>query len=64
MCTYSFLSNKKNAGLGPYNFLSHVDNRRYFSGLSLTQNRREKHILLGEEVGKFGHVVAEKKVTI
>ena len=55
---------RKNGGLGPYNSLSHADNRRYFSGLSLMQNRCEKHILLGEEKEKFGHVFAEKKVTI
>ena len=33
---------RKNGGLGPHNSLSHGDNRRYFSGLSLTQNQREK----------------------
>ena len=28
----------KNRGLSPYNSLSHTDNRKYFSGLSLTRN--------------------------
>ena len=49
-----------------YNSLRcHADNRRYFSGLSLMQNRREAHIFyLAREAGKFGHVLAEKKVTL
>ena len=52
----------KNWGPGPYNSLRHADNRRYFSGLSLTRNRREAHMFyLAREVGKFGHVLAEKK---
>ena len=52
----------KNWGPGPYNSLCHADNRRYFSGLSLTQNWREAHMFnLAREVGKFGHVLAEKK---
>ena len=55
----------KNWGPGPYNSLRHADNRRYFSGLSLTRNRREAHMFyLAREVGKFGHVPAEKKVTL
>ena len=55
----------KNWGPGPYNSLRHADNRRYFSGLSLTRNRREAHMFyLAREVGKFGHVLAEKKVTL
>ena len=55
----------KTWGPGPYNSLYHTDNRRYFSGLSLTQNQREVHIFyLAREVGKFGHVLAEKKVTL
>ena len=52
-------------GPGLYNSLRHADNRRYFSGLSLTRNRREAHMFyLAREVGKFGHVLAEKKVTL
>ena len=52
-------------GPGPYNSLRHADNKRYFSGLSLTQNRREAHMsYLAREVEKFGHVLAEKKVTL
>ena len=55
----------KNWGPGPYNSLLHADNRRYFLGLSVTQNRREVHMFyLAREVGKFGHVLAEKKVTL
>ena len=55
----------KNSGPGPHTSLRHADNRRYFSGLSLTRNRREAHLFyLAKEVGKFGHVLAEKKVTL
>ena len=43
----------KNWGPGPYNSLRHADNRRYFSGLSLTRNRTEAHVLLGEGSGKI-----------
>ena len=55
----------ENWGTGPYNSLRHADNRWYFSGLSLMWNRREgyKFYLAAREVGKFGHVFAEKKVT-
>ena len=42
----------KNRGPGPYNFLLYAENRKYFSGLSLTQNRRETHtVYLTREVG-------------
>ena len=55
----------KNWGLGLYNFLHHADNRRYFLGLSLMRNQRKVHMFyLSREVGKFGHVLAEKKVTL
>ena len=54
----------KNWGPGPYNSLRHA-NRRYFSGISLTRNQREAHMFyLAKEVGKFEHVLAEKKVTL
>ena len=44
----------KNRGPAPYNSLCHADNRKYFSGLSLTRNRRETHMLyLAREVGKI-----------
>ena len=44
----------KNWGPGPYNSLRHADNRKYFSGLSLTRNRREAHMFyLAKEVGKI-----------
>ena len=44
---------KKNWGPGLYNCLRHADNRRYFSGLSLTWNQREAHkCYLAREVGK------------
>ena len=40
-------------GPGPYNSLRQADNRRYFLGLSLTQNWREAHVLRGEGSGKI-----------
>ena len=55
----------KNWGRGPYNSLRHADNRKYFSGLSLTRNRREALMFyLAREVGIFGHALAEKKVIL
>ena len=55
----------KNWGPDPYNSLYHVDNRRYFLGLFLMWNQREVHMFyLARKVGKFGHVLAEKKVTL
>ena len=55
----------KDCGPGPYNSLGHADNRRYFLGLSVTRNRREAHMFyLAREAGKFGHVVAAKRVTL
>ena len=55
----------KNWGPGPYNSLRHADNRKYFSGLSLTRNRREALMFyLAREVGIFGHALAEKKVIL
>ena len=55
----------KNWGPGPYNSLHHADNRRYFSGLPLTWNLMEVYIFyLARGLGKFGHVLAEKKVTL
>ena len=53
----------KNQGLGPYNSLRHADNRKYFSGLSLTQNRGAHMFYLAREV-KFGDVLAERKVIL
>ena len=48
-----------------YNSLRHSDNRKYFSGLSLTRNRREELMFyFVREVGKSGHVLAEKRVTL
>ena len=44
----------KNQRPGPHNFLRHADNRKYFSGLSLTRNRGEVHMFyLVREVGKI-----------
>ena len=64
-CVYIHVYQTKNWGPGPYNSLRHADNRRYFSGLSLTRNRREAHMFyLVRKVGKFGHVLAEKKMTL
>ena len=55
----------KNWGPGPYNSPRYADNRRYFLGLFLTRNRREVRMFyLAREVGKFGLVLAEKKVTL
>ena len=55
----------KNGGPGPYNSLRHAHNRRYFSNLLLTRNRRETQMFnLAREVCKFGYVLAEKKVTL
>ena len=55
----------KNWGLDPYNSLRHTDNSRYFSGLSLMRNQTEAHMFyLAREKGKFGHVLAEKKLTL
>ena len=55
----------KNRGNGLYNSLLDTDHRRYFLGLSLMQNQREAHMFyLAREVGKSGHVLAEKKVTL
>ena len=49
-------------GPGPYNSLRHADNSIYFSGVSLTRNRRKAHkFYLAREVRKSGHVLAEKK---
>ena len=55
----------KNWGPSLYNSLCHTDNRRYFLGLSPTWNRREVHMFyLAGKVEKFGHILAEKKVTL
>ena len=66
LCVYIHVyQTTKNWGPGPYNSLRHADNRRYFFGLSLMGNRREAHMFyLVNEVGKLGHVLADKKVTL
>ena len=44
----------KNWGSGPYNSLRHADDRKYISGLSLTQKWREAHMIyLLRDVGKI-----------
>ena len=48
----------KNGGPGPYNFLCYADNRKYFSGLSLT------HFTWPGKWEKSGDVLAEKKVIL
>ena len=64
-CVYIQFCQIKKLGPGPYISLHHADSRRCFSGLSLTRNRKEAHMFyLAREVGKFGHVLAEKKVTL
>ena len=40
----------KNRGPGLHNSLRHPDNRKYFSGLSLTRNQGEAHMW---EVGRI-----------
>ena len=64
LCVYIYVYQiTKNWGPGPYNSLCHADSRGYFLGLSLTRNQREVHMFyLAKEVGKFGHVLAKKKV--
>ena len=53
-CVYIHVYHIKNWGPGPYNSLCHDNNRKHFSGLSLTQNRREAHMLyLASKVGKI-----------
>ena len=53
LCVYSCLSNNKIPGPGPYNSLRHADNRKCFSGLSLTRNRKEARMFhLARELGK------------
>ena len=42
----------KNRRPGPYNSSRHADNRKSFSGLSLTRNRREAHVLFVEGRGE------------
>ena len=55
----------KNWEPGPYHSLRHADNKRYFSGLSLTRIGKEAHMFyLVREVGKYGHVLTEKTVTL
>ena len=55
----------KNWVPGSYNSLHHTDNRRYFSGLSLTRNQWEAHMFyLAREVEKLGNVLSEEKVNL
>ena len=64
-CVYIHVYWITNWGPGLYNSLCRTDKRRYFLGLSLTENQREPHMFyLVKEVGKFGNVLAEKKVTL
>ena len=55
LCLYTHVYHiMKNEGPGPYNSLRHVDNRKYFSGLSLKRNRRKAHMFyLAREVGEM-----------
>ena len=49
-------------GAGSYNPLRHTDNIRYFSGLSLTQNRREVYMLyLAREGGNLDMLLLRKR---
>ena len=36
----------------------------FFGSLSYAKSKGNAHVLHGEEVGKFGHVLAEKKTTL
>ena len=56
----------KNRGPGPCNSLRHADNRKYFSGLSLTRNRGKMCTCFTwrGKWEKFGDVLAEKKVSL
>ena len=54
----------RNQGPGPYYLLRYAESRKYFSGLSLIQNQREAHVLLGEGSGKkLVMFLLKKKVT-
>ena len=54
----------KNRGPGPYNSLHHADYRKYFSGLSVTRNRREAHMFyLVWEVEKIWKCSCREKGT-
>ena len=66
LCVYIHIyGTTKNWGPGLNNSLRHTDNRGYFSGLSFMWNRREANMFyLAREMGKFGHVLAEKKITL
>ena len=53
----------KNRGLRPHNFLRCTDHRKYFSGLSLTLNRREvRTIHLARKVGEIWRCSCWEKV--
>ena len=48
--------------LGLHNSLRHADNKKYFSGLSPTRNRREAHIFhLGREEEKIWRCFCQEK---
>ena len=64
LCVYSCLLNNKNRGPGLYSSLSDADNRKYLSGLSLTQNGREVYFFYLVMEKKIVDVLAEKKVTL
>ena len=53
-CMYNHVNQIiKNRGPGLCNYLRRADNRKYFSGLSLTQSQREAHMFhLVREVEK------------
>ena len=55
----------KNQGPGSYNSLRHADNKKCFSGFSLTRKWTEVQMfLLGEGSGKNLEIVEEIKVTL
>ena len=51
----------KNQRPGPYTYLHHADNRKYFSGLSRKIVGKHTCFAWQRKREKFGHVLAEKR---
>ena len=54
----------KNWWPGLHNSLHHADKRKYFSGLSNVKSKGSTHFTWWVKWEKFGHVLAEKKVSL
>ena len=54
----------KNREPGPYNYLRHTDNRKYFSGLYHEIERKRTFFTWQEKWEKYGGVLAEKKLSL